>query len=46
LYVKLAEAIDSGRPAQPNFGTAVEMHRLLDAIQMASDTGQRQTFRV
>ena len=46
LYVKLAEAIDSGRPAQPDFATAVEMHRLLDAIQLASDTGQRQTFRI
>lgn len=46
LYVKLAEAIDSGRPAQPNFATAIEMHRLLDTIQQASDTGQRQTFRL
>jgi predicted dehydrogenase len=46
LYVKLAEAIDSGRAAQPNFATAVEMHRLLDTIQQASDSGQRQTFRI
>jgi predicted dehydrogenase len=42
VYASLARAITEGRPAEPDFGTAVRYHRLLDAIQRASDTGARQ----
>lgn len=37
-----ARAIRAGSPAAPDFALAVTRHRLLDAIQRASDTGVRQ----
>lgn len=37
-------AIQSGTPATPDFSLAVTRHRLLDALQRASDTGVRQRF--
>jgi predicted dehydrogenase len=43
LFMRMAEAIRAGKPAAPNFALAVKRHRLLDVIQKASDTGQRQT---
>ena len=43
LWGRFADAIRSGERAEPDFDTAVSLHRLLDAIQRASDTGQRQT---
>lgn len=43
LFARLAEAIRAGTPADPDFDVAVRNHQLLDAIQTASDTGQRQT---
>ena len=39
---EFAAAIRSGERAEPDFDSAVERHRLLDRIQQASDTGERQ----
>ena len=36
-------AIRDGKGQQPGFDTAVELHRLVDAIQQASDTGREVT---
>jgi len=40
LYSGFAHAIRTGQSRQPTFDTAVELHRLIDAIRQASDTGQ------
>ena len=37
-------AIRNGKSRQPNFATAVELHRLVDAIKQASDNGREVTF--
>ncbi|MFF3314913.1 Gfo/Idh/MocA family protein [Streptomyces sp. NPDC003035] len=42
VYADLARAIRTGEPFQPNFGTAVGTHRLLDAIKRSAKTGERQ----
>jgi predicted dehydrogenase len=42
LYVELGEAIRTGRDPRPGFDDAVARHRLLEAIQKASDTGVKQ----
>jgi predicted dehydrogenase len=42
LYMRMAEGIREGKSVSPEFDVAVERHRLLDAIQKASDTGIRQ----
>lgn len=42
IWHRFAEAIRTGKRAEPDFDTAVVRHKLLDAIQRASDTGQRQ----
>jgi predicted dehydrogenase len=42
MWSRLANAIRTGERAEPDFDTAVTRHRLLDAIQRASDTGKRQ----
>jgi predicted dehydrogenase len=42
LYRALARAIADDKPAEPDFATAVRCHRLLERIQLASDTGVRQ----
>jgi predicted dehydrogenase len=39
MYTAFARAIHGGAAAQPDFATAVEMHRLIDAIRHANDTG-------
>ena len=44
MYTVFARAIGGGKAAQPNFATAVELHRLVDAIRQASDTGREATF--
>ena len=44
LWGRFAKAIRSGERAEPDFDTAVTRHKLLDAIQRASDTGQSQTL--
>lgn len=40
LYALFAEAVRGGPSRQPTFGTAVEMHRIIDAIRRSSDTGR------
>ena len=42
LSRRLGESIRGGEPAVPDFAHAVRRHELLDAIQRASDTGERQ----
>jgi predicted dehydrogenase len=42
MWSRFANAIMTGEPAEPDFATAVTRHRLLDAMQRASDTGKRQ----
>ena len=42
MWRRFGEAIRTGVPAQPDFEAAVSRHRMLDAIQRASDTGRRQ----
>jgi predicted dehydrogenase len=42
MWVNFARAIRTGVSAEPGFDHAVLRHKLLDAIQTASDTGQRQ----
>jgi predicted dehydrogenase len=39
MYALFARAIREGKGQQPDFATAVELHRLVDAIKQASDTG-------
>ena len=39
MYRRFGEAIRSGQRAEPDFDTAVVRHKLLDAIQKASDQG-------
>jgi predicted dehydrogenase len=41
MYQGLAEAIRTGRRVEPDFATAVTRHRLIDAVQAASDQGRR-----
>jgi predicted dehydrogenase len=40
MYTMFARAIGGGSANQPDFATAVELHRLVDAIRQASDTGR------
>lgn len=42
LFVRMGEAIREGKSAAPDFDLAVQRHQLLDVVQHASDTGQRQ----
>jgi len=44
MYTLLARAIRNGRGGQPDFETAVELHRLVDGIKQASDTGREVSF--
>ena len=40
MYTLFAQAIRGGQGNLPNFVTAVDLHRLVDAIKEASDTGR------
>ena len=40
MYTMFARAIRGESANQPDFATAVELHRLIDAIRQASDTGR------
>ena len=40
LYALFAEAIRTGQSRLPTFDTAVELHRFIDTIKQASDTGR------
>jgi predicted dehydrogenase len=42
LYREVAQAITEGRPARPDFDTAVHHHQTLAAIERAAQTGVRQ----
>ena len=42
LWSSFGEAIRMDKRSEPDFDTAVTLHRLLEAIQKASDTGERQ----
>jgi predicted dehydrogenase len=44
MYTLFAQAIHGGKGSQPNFETAVDQHRLVDAIKHASDSGREATF--
>lgn len=39
MYYRFGQAIRSGRGCEPNFDTAVELHRLIDKIRESSDHG-------
>jgi predicted dehydrogenase len=40
LYSRLAPAITEGRDVEPSFQHAVRLHKLIDAMQRASDEGR------
>ena len=40
MYALFAEAIRTGQSRLPTFDTAVDLHRFLDTIKQASDTGR------
>ena len=42
VWSHFAEAIRNGGPVEPDFELALDLHRLIDALQRASDTGARQ----
>ena len=42
MWVNFANPIRTGIPVEPGFDHPVLRHKLLDGIQKASDTGQRQ----
>src|SRR6202035_230217 len=44
MYTRFARAIRDGTSSQPDFATAVDLHRLVDAIKEASDQGREVTF--
>jgi hypothetical protein len=44
LYAKFAKDLHEGTHVVPDFNHAVSQHRLLDAIQTASETGITQTL--
>ncbi|HEY1623850.1 MAG TPA: Gfo/Idh/MocA family oxidoreductase [Streptosporangiaceae bacterium] len=45
LYREIGQAIAEGRPAHPDFGTALRHHRVLAAMERASLTGTREVVR-
>jgi predicted dehydrogenase len=44
MYTLFARAIRDRKSHQPTFETAVELHRLVDAIREASDNGREVRF--
>ena len=44
MFQRLADSIRGASSVGPDFDLAVSRHRLLDTIQKASDTGQRQVL--
>ncbi|HJU16593.1 MAG TPA: Gfo/Idh/MocA family oxidoreductase [Stellaceae bacterium] len=44
MYHLFAQAIRDGQSRQPDFATALALHRLVDAISAASDTGREVSF--
>jgi predicted dehydrogenase len=45
MYALFAQAIRDGESRQPTFETAVELHRLIDAVRQASDTRREVVIR-
>jgi predicted dehydrogenase len=45
MYQGFAEAIRAGKRVEPDFATAVTRHQLIEAVQTASDQGERVTLR-
>lgn len=41
-HSKFAKAITEGTPGLPTFADAVKLHQLLDTIEKAAQTGERQ----
>jgi predicted dehydrogenase len=44
MYALFARAIRGGESRVPDFATAVDLHRLVDAIKQSSDTGRAVNF--
>ena len=44
MYIRFADAIRNGGECDPDFNTAVETHRLIDAIAEASEEGRAVTL--
>jgi predicted dehydrogenase len=44
MYTLFAQAIRTGQSLQPTFETAVDLHRLIDAIRLASDDHRQVTL--
>jgi predicted dehydrogenase len=44
MYSLFAQAIRDGKSRHPTFETAVDLHRLVDAIRQTSDTGREIAF--
>jgi predicted dehydrogenase len=44
MYTLFARAIRGGESRQPTFDTALDLHRLIDAIRQASDSGREATL--
>jgi predicted dehydrogenase len=40
MYALFAEAIRTGQSRLPTFDTAVDLHRFIDTIKQASETGR------
>ena len=43
-YTRMADALASGEAFDPDFDVAVQRHRLLEAIERASETGVAETL--
>src|SRR5271165_2128005 len=44
MYTLFVRAIRDGNSRQPTFATAVDLHRLVDSIEQASDNGREVNF--
>ena len=44
MYSLFAESIRKGQSLAPTFETAVQLHRLVDAMKQASDNGREASF--
>ncbi len=40
MYYEVAQALRTGKSNHPTFDTAVELHHILDALRLSSDTGK------
>ncbi len=44
MWARFAESIRTGEHVEPDFATGLKRHKLMEAIERASETGQRQTL--